>query len=130
MLLVDETRRDQTRLFFFLETLTRVNFQGFSMNSLQGKVNIPLERHRLKSDLKARRRRRYLKNQPSKSYRICSWCKRKIAPGQWGSRVRDGFYHRGCLFKMLRQTHTDQEIESLKGSNYGVIFTHILKSGF
>lgn len=101
------------------------------MDSLQGKVDIPLKRHSLKSDLKARRRKRYLKNQPSKGYRICSWCRKKIDPKKdWGSRVKDKFYHRGCLFEALKETHTTFEIEALKGSNYGAIFTHILKSGF
>jgi len=101
------------------------------MDSLQGKVDIPLEKHTRKTILKSRRRKRYLKNQPSKSYRICSWCKRKINPRKdWGIRVKDRFYHRGCLFEMLGETHSRLEIESLKGNNYGVIFTHILKSGF
>jgi len=101
------------------------------MNSLQGKVDIPPKRHSLKSDLKARRRRRYFKNQPSKSYRICSWCRKKIDPKKdWGSRVKDRFYHRGCLIEALGKTHSVLEVESLTGNNYGVIFTHILKSGF
>lgn len=101
------------------------------MNSLQGKVCNPLEKHSRKSLPKAQRRKRYLKNQPSKSYRICARCRKKIDPQkQWGRRWKDKFYHKACLFELLRETHTVFDIEEKIGSNYGVIFTDYLKSGF
>lgn len=84
-----------------------------------------------KDDLKAERRRRYRRKRLNKSYVLCRWCGKKIAPGQWGRPWGDDFYHTACLIEKLREGgFTDLDIEGLKGDNYGEILESFLKSGF